>query len=75
MQHTTTIRRVGNSLGVILPKKLLEQRNLGEGDRVSVALGDIPEAADEEGLGEDFDNLWQEVSKRHAPALKALAKR
>lgn len=31
-----TIRRVGNSLGVILPKELLEKHNVGEGDQFNV---------------------------------------
>lgn len=32
------LRRVGNSLSVLVPKKTLEELHLGEGDEVEVAL-------------------------------------
>jgi antitoxin component of MazEF toxin-antitoxin module len=33
----TTVRRIGNSLGVLLPKSLLESWGIGEGDQLEVS--------------------------------------
>ena len=33
-----TIRRVGSSLGVLIPKKVIEEERLKEGDAVEIAL-------------------------------------
>jgi antitoxin component of MazEF toxin-antitoxin module len=33
----TTVRRIGNSLGVLLPKSLLESWGIGEGDHLEVS--------------------------------------
>lgn len=35
---TTRLRRVGNSLSVLVPKKALDELGVGEGDEVEVAL-------------------------------------
>jgi putative addiction module antidote len=35
-----TVRRIGNSLGVILPKELLDHYGIKEGDAVDVARGE-----------------------------------
>ena len=32
--HTLTLRKIGNSVGIILPKELLETLHLTEGDHV-----------------------------------------
>jgi len=34
MPHETTIRRVGNSSGLTIPKDLLDRKHLEEGDQV-----------------------------------------
>lgn len=36
MRHVLTVRRIGNSLGVVFPKKVVEERGLRERDRVEV---------------------------------------
>lgn len=36
MFTSLTIQKVGNSLGIILPKEILQKLNVGEGDRVFV---------------------------------------
>lgn len=36
----TTIRKIGNSEGVILPKELLERLNIGAGDQLSIVETD-----------------------------------
>lgn len=68
MQHTTTIRRVGNSLGVILPKNLLADDGLDEGESVLVTVQPAPPA-------EDFYAAWAAVKKKHRTALRRLAQR
>lgn len=37
------LRRVGNSLSILVPKKALEQLHVGEGDEVEVALLPSPQ--------------------------------
>lgn len=41
---TARLRRVGNSLSVLVPKKALDDLGVGEGDEVEVAL--LPRPAD-----------------------------
>jgi len=37
---TTKVRRIGNSLGVVIPASLLSQLNIGEGQQVTVTVAD-----------------------------------
>jgi len=69
------IRKVGNSDGVILPKRMLENANLGEGDTLhAVQTG--------EGIfltpfDPDFEvkmNAFESLRKRYRNALRELAK-
>ena len=71
----TKIRKIGNSLGVILPKEVLARMHVGEGDEVSVGEGPgkvILSAYDEEiarqvEIGADFMHEYRDV-------FRALAK-
>jgi hypothetical protein len=36
VKTVVTVRRIGNSLGAIFPRKLVEARGLHEGDRVEI---------------------------------------
>jgi putative addiction module antidote len=70
-----TIRRVGNSLGVILPKELLEKHNVGEGDELNVIDNDgdftlRPRGAD---LSEQLKAARIGMAK-YRSALRELAK-
>ena len=70
-----TVRRVGNSLGVILPKELLEQYDVQEGTELKVIEGDQqfslrPEPAD---LTEQLKAARVGMAKYRA-ALRELAK-
>jgi putative addiction module antidote len=75
MQHLK-IRRIGNSLGVVLPKDLLAQLGVGEGDELVVT------SAPERGLrltrGEaDLERQLEAARKgmeRYHNALRELAK-
>ena len=67
------IRRVGNSLGIILPKATLETWKLGEGDHLELTARDIHPAtsrmSSHEILDEHKRNLAIAVVSRFAPKL------
>lgn len=75
MANSLTIRKIGNSFGVILPKTELDQLGVGEGDRLFVvrAPGGIrlvpydPDFSDAMEAARDF-------MRRHRDALRELAK-
>lgn len=74
--RTTTIRRIGNSLGIILPKSVLQRSGLEAGSEVLVSTdahrivlsGAEPDA-------EAFEDLIEEILEEHGPLFEALAKR
>lgn len=73
--NALTVRRVGNSLGVILPKDLITKFNVSEGDRLFVS-----EAPDGMRIGradpafeKKMEAAQKVMSKRYA-ALRELAK-
>ncbi len=74
MTKPLKIRRIGKSLGLVLPKALLRELRVGEGDRlyaVKISDGILLTAHDPEALqvledGRDF-------MRRHAGAMKKLA--
>lgn len=70
-----TVRRVGNSLGIILPKDLLDHYGIKEGDAVDVVRGDSsielrPQNAD---LAEQLKAARAGMEK-YRVALRELAK-
>lgn len=70
-----TIRRIGNSLGVILPKEVLDHYGIKEGDSVDVERGDKaielhPQNAD---LAEQLKAARVGMAK-YRVALRELAK-
>ncbi|HEY4635039.1 MAG TPA: AbrB/MazE/SpoVT family DNA-binding domain-containing protein [Rhodospirillales bacterium] len=75
MANTLTVRKIGNSYGVILPKAELDQLGVGEGDKLFVvhAPGGIrlvpydPDFADALEATRDY-------MRRHRDALRELAK-
>ncbi len=73
--RTLKVRRIGNSLGVVLPKEVLAQLRVGEGDVLSVS--DTPGGV----LVTPFNDRLQEqieagrrAMKRYRNALRELAK-
>jgi putative addiction module antidote len=73
--RTLKVRRIGNSLGVVLPKEVLAKLRVGEGDELSVS--DAPGGIT---LGPFNDRLQQQIEagrramKRYRNALRELAK-
>jgi putative addiction module antidote len=70
------LRKVGNSVGVVLPKEALAHLNAGEGDTVSVTEGPdgslrlSPHNAD---VARQME-VAQEVMKRYRHTMRELAK-
>jgi antitoxin component of MazEF toxin-antitoxin module len=65
-----TVRRIGNSLGVIVPRSLLDQWGVGEGDRLEVTASGIrprQRRNAQELLDELKLSIALEVVRRHSP--------
>jgi antitoxin component of MazEF toxin-antitoxin module len=62
-----TVRRIGNSLGVIIPKRVLESWGVGEGDRLVVTDHDIRPAKKQRSAQE----MLEEHKRRLAAAVAA----
>ena len=71
----TSVRRVGNSLGITLPKTVVDNLHLAEGDQLNVVQTD-------EGLFltpfdpkfTDWAKAYERTNKRFRNTLKALAR-
>ena len=66
------IIRVGNSAGIIVPKKFLNENNFKICDQVEVEIWPIGSKYPER---LKFMKQIDELIKRHGPALRELAKR
>ena len=70
------VRRIGNSLGVILPRDVLNALGVDEGDTVDVvqtADGRI-ELAVVDREADDLMSMAEEIMKKNRAVLRALAK-
>jgi putative addiction module antidote len=76
MPQETTIRRIGNSSGLTIPKDLLDRQRLEEGDQVHLVETD-------EGLlitpynpdFEDAMDAYEDGAKTYRDALRTLSKK
>ena len=69
------IRKIGNSLGIIIPEKVLSQMNIDEGDVVNIIDSDkgvLITPFDQD--FEDIQKSYKAFSKKYRNALSALAK-
>ena len=70
------LRKVGNSVGLVLPKEALSRMNVGEGD--SVFLTESPDGALRvTSQSPDFAKkmkVFESLSRRYRNALRELAK-
>ena len=74
MSHTLKLRSVGNSLGVILPKEIVSQLNIREGDTLYLTQG--PEGYRVVAHDPNFERtmkLYREGANRYRNALKKLS--
>ena len=69
------IRRVGNSLGVVLPKEALAQLNVGDGDQIYIteAPGGFRLTAADPGFAKQME-VAEKGMRRYQNALRELAK-
>ncbi|TKB30731.1 MAG: AbrB/MazE/SpoVT family DNA-binding domain-containing protein [Mesorhizobium sp.] len=74
----TTIRKIGNSEGIILPKEILDRLNLKAGDSVVIVQeGDELRLRRTEDTAEEFERkmkIARERMKKYEVAYRALAK-
>lgn len=72
--RTLKVRRVGNSLGIVLPKDVLAKLRVGEGDELSVTdtPGGVALRADDRGTAE-LMKLAEDIMLKRRKVLKALA--
>ena len=69
------IRKIGNSLGIIIPEKVLHQMNVDEGDVVNIIDSDkgvLLTPFDQDFV--DVQKYYKLFSKKYRNALNALAK-
>ncbi len=72
--RTLKVRRVGNSLGVVLPKEVLAKLRVGEGDTLIVS--DTPEGvalSADDAESADLMRMAEEIMRNRRKVLKALA--
>ncbi|MCP9233188.1 AbrB/MazE/SpoVT family DNA-binding domain-containing protein [Mesorhizobium sp. M0904] len=74
----TTIRKIGNSEGVILPREILDRMNLKAGDSIVIVQeGDELRLRRTEDTAEEFERkmkIARERMKKYEVAYRALAK-
>lgn len=77
MMHALKIRKIGGSLGVILPKKILEDLHADEGDEVLAVKEDngIIRLVKQDVEFETQMKAFAKGVKRYKNALKELSKR
>lgn len=69
------IRKVGNSLGVILPKQLIEDLHLKSGDKVTIEReGSSLQLRPVDPEFEDWAEAYRQVNLDYKDVLKALSK-
>lgn len=73
--RTLKVRRVGNSLGIVLPKEVLAQLRVGEGDELSVTetQDGIALSAFDDEVARQVE-VMRDLAKRYRNALRELAK-
>jgi putative addiction module antidote len=72
---TLKITQIGNSLGLILPKEIVDRLHLEKGETVSVV--ETPQGIEITPFDPDFDRKLEaarKVTKRYRNALRELAK-
>lgn len=73
--RTLKVRRIGNSLGVVLPKDVLAKLNVGEGAELTVT--DTPDGVALAGGDAEFARqmeIMRDIMRRYRNTLRELAK-
>lgn len=78
MAYKSKIRRVGNSLGILLPKELLEDLRVREGDELSFdKVSGTYRVKPLASIDPEFERameVFRSVTERYKNALRELAK-
>ena len=73
--RTLKVRKIGNSLGVVLPKDVLAKLKVGEGDELAVS--DTPDGVALKAVADDdtaeLMRMAEEIMRKRRRVLKALA--
>jgi antitoxin MazE len=71
----TTVRRVGNSLGITLPKTIVENYHLSEGDEIHfIETDDGLMLTPYDPKFAEWAGAYEKTNKRYRNTLRALAK-
>lgn len=71
----TVIRKIGNSSGIILPKDLLDELNLKEGDKITIKKAESHlELFVEDSEFADWAESYRKANTNYKEVLKELAK-
>lgn len=71
----TVIRKIGNSSGIILPKDLLDELNIKEGDRITIKKAESHlELFIEDSEFAQWAESYRNANKNYKDVLKELAK-
>lgn len=76
MSHRTKLRKIGNSLGVILPKETLNELQVEEGQALYITKaedGSLRIAPSDEEFERQME-IGRDLTKRYRNALRELAK-
>jgi len=76
MAQSLTVRRIGNSLGLILPKAVLDALGIGQGDKLFAVR--TPDGIRLTPYDPDFAAVVEstrDYMRRHRNAMRELAKR
>ncbi len=76
MAGNLKVRKIGNSYGVVLPKRLIEELGVKEGDRIFWVR--TPDGIKLTPYDPDFEAVMEsnrDYMRRHRNALRQLAKR
>ena len=65
--------QIGNSIGVIIPKNVLEEKKIKVGDKVEVDVKPVKKSAG--GVDARFMKMADEFIEEHKDVLQALANR
>jgi putative addiction module antidote len=73
--RTLKVRKIGNSLGIVLPKDVLAKLGVSEGDELSVS--ETPDGVALTGFNDEVQrqlDIGRDLMKRYRNALRELAK-
>ena len=65
--------QIGNSIGVIIPKNILEEKNIKVGDKIQVDVKPVKKNVG--GVDAKFMKMADEFIEEHKDVLQALANR